>query len=293
MISTHTLALDGDRFAVHTSGAGLPLVLLHAFPLDHRMWEAQAPLAEAVRLIVPDQRGFGGSGTARPITSIAGMADDIVALLDALHVREPAVLCGVSMGGYVAQHVAARHPNRVRALILCDTKFDADTPEARDGRATLAAKVGRLGTTILGDAMLGKLLAQSAVARGSPRREAMENMLRQVIATQHVATVQASLAAMGDRPDMNDVMSRLPIPTLLVVGAEDSFTPPDTMQRMEALMPHARLLIVPHAGHLTPLEAPEIFNGAVLAFLREARVGGVDRAAVPTAAGAASPSPLR
>lgn len=293
MTSTHTISAGGEPFAVHARGSGLPLVLLHAFPLDHRMWDAQEPLAESVRLIVPDQRGFGGSAATRPIASIAGMADDVVAVLDALHVREPAVICGVSMGGYVAQHVAARHPTRVRALILCDTKFDADTPEAREGRAALAAKVGRLGTSILADAMLGKLLSQSAAARAAPRRQMIEEHLRQLISAQQPETVQAALAAMGNRPDMTDLMRRLPIPTLLVVGAEDSFTPPDTMQRMEAIMPHARLLIVPHAGHLTPLEAPEIFHAAVLEFLREVAGGGVDRAAVPTVAAAASPSPPR
>lgn len=293
MTATHTLPVGGDTFAVHTRGSGMPLLLLHAFPLDHGMWEAQEPLADSVRLIVPDQRGFGGSRDARPIASIAAMADDAVAVLDALHVREPAVVCGVSMGGYVAQHVAARHPDRVRALVLCDTKLDADTPEARAGRATLAAKVGRLGTSILADTMLGKLLAQSAEARGLPRRQAIEGLLRRLIASQTPAAVQSSLEAMGGRPDMTDAMRRLAVPALLVVGAEDSFTPPETMQRMESLIPNARLLIVPRAGHLVPLEAPEVFNAAVLEFLREVAVGGAGRGAAPTAANAASPFPPR
>lgn len=292
MTSTHTLDVAGSPFAVHTRGSGIPLLLLHAFPLDHGMWEAQEPLADSVRLVVPDQRGFGGSGGEPPITSIAGMADDAVALLDALHVREPAFVCGVSMGGYVAQHVAARHPDRVRGLILCDTKLDADTPEARSGRAALAAKVGRVGTSILADAMLGKLLAHSEAARGAPRRQAIEELLRQLIARQRVETVQASLAAMGARPDMTDAMRRLSVPTLLVVGEEDTFTPPETMQRMEAIIPGARLLIVPRAGHLVPLEAASVFNAAVGEFLREV-AGGGDRAAAPAARAAALPSPPR
>ena len=267
MISTHSLAIGDTPFAVHTRGSGIPLLLLHAFPLDHVMWEAQEPLAESVRIIAPDQRGFGGTLGEPPIASLAAMADDAVAVLDALHVAEPAFVCGVSMGGYVAQHVAARHPERVRGLILCDTKLDADTPEARAGRAGLAAKVGRRGAGLLAYTMLGTLLAQSDEARGQPRRVAIEELLRQTIARQPVATIQTSLAAMGDRPDMTDTMRGLAIPTLLVVGEEDTFTPPAIMERMESILPDARLLIVPRAGHLVPLEAPEVLNAAVLDFL--------------------------
>ncbi|MDA1041273.1 MAG: alpha/beta fold hydrolase [Planctomycetota bacterium] len=268
MTSTHTVRVGGKVFAVQTGGAGIPLLLLHAFPLDHGMWEAQAPLAESVRMIVPDQRGFGRTPSDPPIASIAAMADDAVAVLDALHVTEPAFVCGVSMGGYVAQHVAARYPERVRGLILCDTKFAADSPEARAGRAGLSAKVGRRGAGLLADTMLSTLLAQSDEARAQPRRTAIEDLLRQTIARQTVATIQAALAAMGDRPDMTDTMRRLAIPTLLVVGEEDTFTPPAIMQRMESILPDARLLIVPRAGHMVPLEAPEVFNAAVVEFLR-------------------------
>lgn len=293
MIAPHTLSIGGDAFAVRSRGSGIPLLLLHAFPLDHGMWEAQQPLTESVRLIVPDQRGFGGSVGAAPITSLAGMADDAIAVLDALHVREPAVVCGVSMGGYVAQHVAARHPERVRGLILCDTKLEADTPEAREGRASLAAKVGRVGTSILADAMLGKLLAPSAEARAASRRPAVEEHLRRMIARQQPQTVQAALAAMGERPDMTEAMRRLRRPTLLVCGAEDSFTPPESMRRMESVIPESRLLIVPRAGHLVPLEEPDVFNAAVLEFLRGVGAAGAGRGNAPPPAAVASPLPPR
>ncbi|MBM4059261.1 MAG: alpha/beta fold hydrolase, partial [Planctomycetes bacterium] len=154
----HHIPVGDAEVAVHTAGSGVPLLLLHAFPLDHSMWLGQQPLADQVRLIVPDLRGFGASRGGPP-ESMAQLADDTVALLDALHVAGPAVVCGVSMGGYVAQHVAVRHPDRVAALILVDTKLEADTLEARAGRAELAAKVGRLGLGILADAMIPRLLA--------------------------------------------------------------------------------------------------------------------------------------
>jgi pimeloyl-ACP methyl ester carboxylesterase len=256
------------RLAVHTAGAGTPLLLLHAFPLDHSMWREQAALAEHVRLVVPDQRGFGASPGPGP-ESVAQLADDAVALLDALHVAEPAVVCGVSMGGYVAQHLAARHPDRVSALVLVDTKLEADTPEARAGRADLAAKVGRLGQSILADAMVPRLLAAAPHVQTTDR-VGIEDLLRRTIVAQPVETIQAALAALGGRPDMTEAMRRVRVPTLLVVGAEDTITPPACMEAATRVLPDARLLVVPEAGHMTPLERPAVFNAALLEFLRKA-----------------------
>jgi pimeloyl-ACP methyl ester carboxylesterase len=152
---THHLSLPDAQLAVHTSGSGRPLLLLHAFPLDHRMWVGQEPLADQLRLIIPDQRGFGGSRTAGCPTSLEQLADDAVALLDALHIDEPAIVCGCSMGGYVAQHVAIRHPTRVRSLILVDTKLEADTPEAREARAESGARFLPRETKPEGEVALG------------------------------------------------------------------------------------------------------------------------------------------
>jgi len=264
----HFIPLPDTSLAVHTRGSGIPLVLLHGFPLDHSMWDGQEPLAESLRLIVPDQRGFGRSHGAGP-ASIAQLADDCVALLDALHVREPAVICGLSVGGYAAEHIAARHPDRVRALILVDTKLEADTPEARASREDLAERVARVGQEILADAMIPNLLAKSDAARKSPRRGEIEAGLRRTIMATPISTIVAALGALGGRPDMVEPMRRVTVPTLLVVGAEDTITPPECLERAEAVFPHARLLIVPRAGHMTPLEEPATFNAAVLAFLRE------------------------
>jgi pimeloyl-ACP methyl ester carboxylesterase len=278
MNSTHHVAAGGTSLAVHTAGSGLPLVLLHAFPLDHSMWAFQEPLAEQVRLVVPDLRGFGGSDEAVP-ESIAALADDVVALLDAVHVAGPAVICGISMGGYVAQHVAARHPDRVAAVILVATKLEADSAEARAGRTDLAAKVGRLGLGILADAMIPRLLADSAEARRAPGRADVESLLRRTILAQRVETVQTALAALGARPDMTEPLRQLRAPALLVAGAEDAITPPECLQAAKAIIPRAKLLIVPAAGHMVPLEQPEVFNAAVLEFLRELPEGRLRAAA--------------
>lgn len=268
MMTTHQVTVRDTKLAVHTSGSGIPVLLLHAFPLDHRMWQRQLPLAEHLRLVIPDQRGFGQSTDGKP-ESICQLAHDAVALLDALHVAGPAVICGVSMGGYVAQHVAVRYPDRVAAVVLIDTKLEADTEEARAARSDLAERVGRVGQAILADAMIPKLLATSSEARALPGREDVIERLRQSITSQSVSTIQAALATLADRPDMTEAMRKVEAPTLLVVGAEDVITPPACMEAAEAVIPNAKLLEVPLAGHLVPLERPEIFNPALLRFLED------------------------
>jgi pimeloyl-ACP methyl ester carboxylesterase len=247
------------------------MLFLHAFPLDHRMWAAQEPLAEHLRLIMPDQRGFGGSRASSGPESIEQMADDAVAILDSLHVDEPAIVCGCSMGGYVAQHVAIRHPARVRSLVLVDTKLEADTPDARAARLDLAAKVQRLGPEFVAAAMVTRLLATAPEAGSGTHRGEIEAQLHRMILEQPVSTIVAALSALAARPDMTDAMRDCCVPALLVVGGQDQITPPDCLARAEEIIPEARLLIVPHAGHMTPLETPAVFNAAVLAFLREAQ----------------------
>jgi pimeloyl-ACP methyl ester carboxylesterase len=262
---------QGRRIAVRQAGTGVPLVLLHGFPLDHSMWDGQwalvapgALLDGVARLIVPDLAGFGGSdGPTSP--SIAAMADEVVAILDALGCEEPVVACGLSMGGYVAQHLAARHPSRLRGLVLVDTKLEADTPQARAGRVDLSERVGRLGARIAAEAMVPRLLARDP---GIDRR-GIEARLRGTIERTNVATIRTALGALGDRPDMTAAAARFALPTLLVVGAEDLITPPECLERAAAVIDGADLVTVPGCGHMTPMEDPAAFNARLGTFLRE------------------------
>jgi len=265
------VSIGDTSLAVQTCGTGQPLVLLHAFPLDHTMWHRNVPLANHLQLIIPDQRGFGQSAEShsksKPLSSITQLADDVAKLLEALHIEQPAVIAGISMGGYVAQHVAARHPEKVSHLILIDTKFSADTPEAQAGRSNLAATVGRVGQKVLADAMVPNLLAATDEARSKPERVENEQFLRRLIGKQSVATIQAALGALADRPDMSEPMQHFKKPVLLVCGKEDTITPPAVMESMEEILSLGQLVIVPEAGHLVPLEAPTVFHEAVLSFL--------------------------
>ncbi len=270
-MQTTMVSIGDTSLAVQICGSGAPLVLLHAFPLDHTMWHRVLSLANHARLIIPDQRGFGRStcndSEKSPIVSITQLADDVAKLLDALDIEEPATIAGISMGGYVAQHVAVRYPEKVSRIILIDTKFSADTPEARSTRADLAATVGRVGQQVLADAMVPNLLAATDTARSQPERAANEEFLRKLISEQSVATIQAALQALADRPDMTKDMQHLEKPVLLICGSEDTITPPAVMKSMEKILLQGRLLIVSDAGHLVPLEAPVVFHEAVCSFL--------------------------
>lgn len=262
---------DGRRIAVRQAGSGVPVVLLHGFPLDHSMWDGQwglvAPggwLDGVARLIVPDLAGFGGSDGPTS-SSIAAMADEVVAILDALKCREPVVACGLSMGGYVVQHLAIRHPARLRGLVLVDTKLEADTPAARAGRVDLSERVGRLGAGIAAEAMVPRLLARGP---GTDRR-AIEARLRGTIQQTSVATIQTALEALGDRPDMTAAAAGFSLPTLLVVGAEDMITPPECLERAAAVIEGAELETILGCGHMTPMEDPAAFNTTLASFIRE------------------------
>lgn len=264
-----TTIRDGRRIAVRQAGSGVPVVLLHGFPLAHSMWDGQwtlvtpgGPLDGVIRLVVPDLAGFGGSdGPTSP--SIAAMADEVVAILDAMVCREPVVVCGLSMGGYVAQHLAARHPARLRGLVLVDTKLEADTPEVRAGRSDLSERVGRLGARIAAEAMVPRLLARG------PGHETIETRLRATIESTSVATIRGALVALGDRPDMTAAAAGFSLPTLLVVGQEDTITPPECLERAAEVIAGANLVTIPACGHMTPLEDPGAFNACLASFLRE------------------------
>lgn len=256
----------GDvMLTVHSRGSGPPLVLLHGFPFDHRMWSGQEPLADSLRVVAPDLRGFGGSTAGDGIESIRQLADDVARLMDALHLKTGAILCGLSMGGYVAQQLAVHHPSKFRGLILVDTRLEADTDAVRAGRAELAASVGRLGSRVAAEAMVPKLLAASTA--GSPARRTVEEELRRMILSTSPETIIAALAALAARPDMRSAMAAVRVPTLLVVGEEDVITPPEAMRTILDVMPHAELLVVPGCGHMTPMERPEIFNRAMIDFV--------------------------
>lgn len=245
-------------------GLGSPVLLVHGFPLDHRMWAEQIDLlATRYRVIAPDLRGFGGSYGAAGTTTMARFADDLRLVLDQIGVDEPVAFCGLSMGGYVAFEFWRRHAVRVRSLVLLDTRAAADPPEAARNRRALADRILASGTEGLAEEMLPRLLAPQS-RENQPRTV---ERICDMIAKAEPPGVAAALRGMAERADSTDLLGEITVPTLCIVGRHDAISPPDEMRGMAAKLPSGKCVVVEGSGHMTPMENPGAVNDALLGFL--------------------------
>ena len=247
-------------------GEGEPLLLVHGFPLDHSMWSPQLDtLAQRFRVIAPDLRGFGGSDVTDGTVTMEQFADDMAKLLEQLNVTQGVTFCGLSMGGYVAWQFAVRYANRLKRLILCDTRAIADSKEAAEGREKSAQKVLAEGAKIVADAMLPKLFYQPD---GSPDSEPIYiRQVRDVMLKTNPRGIAAALRGMAKRPDMTSRLSEIQVPTLVICGEHDAISPPAEMRKIAEGLPQAEYVEIAGAGHMAPLEKPAEVNAAILDFL--------------------------
>jgi 3-oxoadipate enol-lactonase len=257
----------GDvELAVDVRGEGVPVVFVHGFPFDRTVWRHQLATLSRVRRIAPDLRGVGGSG-APPATdgySLARYADDLAAVLDALGVRE-AVLCGLSMGGYVIFELLRRHRGRVKAMILADTKPQADSADAKRGREELTQVAEHQGQDAVIERLLPGLLAPVTQATQPEVAEQVREMARRW----SVPGLVGALRTLRDRPDSTETLRGVRVPTLVLVGSDDEIAPPETARAMAQLIPGAQCHVVPAAGHIAPLEQPLATSRLLADFLRE------------------------
>jgi pimeloyl-ACP methyl ester carboxylesterase len=253
---------DGLELAYDDAGTGTPLLLVHGWPHNRTLWAGQVSgLSSHARCIAPDLRGFGRS-TVRGPYSIDQYADDLAALLDSLGVQR-AVMCGLSMGGYVALAMWRRHPHRVRALVLSDTRATADTDEAREKRVRLIAFVEANGVQALAERQLRAMVGRTTFETRPPLLESM----RRLMASAPLEGVIGGLRAMADRPDSTALLATIDVPSLVVGGIEDGFTPPDELRALAGAIPRCRVELLEGAGHVSPFERPAAFNHVVGEFL--------------------------
>lgn len=253
---------EGWRLAYLESGAGHPLLWLHAFPLTADMWTPQLGQPPAGwRVIAPDLRGFGASPHPGAL-SIDEHAHDVLRLMDRLGL-DSVVLGGLSMGGYVALAVARRAAHRLRALVLADTRSEADSPDARDARERMQRTARDAGPAAIAEIMVPRLLSASTLAEQSSVAE----FVRQTIASNSSDAIVAALECLKTRPDATPSLPFITVPTLLLVGEQDAITPPAAHEALRERIPRSTLVVVPRAGHLSNLEQPELFNAAVETFI--------------------------
>ena len=260
--------VNGVQLAYSDVGQGVPLVFIHGFPLSRGAWQKQLEaLKSSYRVIAPDLRGLGESGSARTGqavgTTMTQFADDIHALLKQLN-SGPVVLIGHSMGGYVALALARKHPDMLRGLVLVATKAGADTPEAAAGRRTTAQKVQAEGARVVVDSMAPKLLA------ASNKDESMARGVRAFMDRSKPDGVSASLFGMAERDDATEFLSQLKVPTLVITGGDDTVIPPAESEKMATAIKNSRLEVIPNAGHLVAFEKADEFNSVLRDWLKTA-----------------------
>ncbi|MEA2702337.1 MAG: hypothetical protein QOD63_282 [Actinomycetota bacterium] len=261
---------EAERTRVHylDVGSGEPaVVLVHAFPLSSAMWAPQLPrLSAEHRVIAPDLKGFGETDAPNYLGAYTmdGYVSELIGLLEALDL-DRVVLVGISLGGYVAFHLLRSRPDLVSALVLADTKPGPDTDEVfrrRNDQQGLAAR-GSTGTLV-------KLLLPSLVGTTTlVGRPDLVELLRQMMMSTAAGGYRGALEAMKYRVDSTDLLAGIKVPTLVLVGAEDSIVPPDSVKEWQEQIPGSRLVVLPHAGHLSNLEAADEFSTAVVEFLAD------------------------
>ncbi|MFT6564418.1 MAG: pimeloyl-ACP methyl ester carboxylesterase [Actinomycetes bacterium] len=245
--------------------ATTPVVLLHAFPVDRRVW---APVAKELRssgaeVLTPDFRGFGDDVRELSTqTSLDVLADDVAETI--MRLGQPAVVGGLSLGGYVALNLARRHPDRVAALALVDTKANSDDAAAADGRLAFADRVDVEGGGWVADLMIPKLLGPTT----RQRRPEVVKAVRKMTEENNPAVIAWVQRAMARRPDSFGVLRGFAGPVLGVVGSEDELSPPSDMTRIIAAATKGAMATIPGAGHLSPIEAPSQVAAVLASWLR-------------------------
>lgn len=244
------------------AGSGVPVVWLHGFPHDRTVWAPQlASPAPGFRYLAPDLPGFGES-VQLPDPSLDTWADWIATLLDTLSI-DRAVIAGLSMGGYLAFAFWRRHPERVLALVLADTRAGADSDEARAKRRETQSLVLAEGSGAIADLMIPGMAGKTTRAE----RPAAVATIHAVMRRASVAGIVDGLQALMDRDDSTPTLATIAVPTLVICGEEDVLTPVADSRLIAAGIAGSRLALIPGAGHVSNIAAPEAFNALLSDFL--------------------------
>ncbi|NMC20423.1 MAG: alpha/beta fold hydrolase [Thermogutta sp.] len=259
------LQIAGVDLAVEIQGRGRPVIFVHGFPLDHTMWEAQvAEFSRDFQVLAPDLRGFGASGTTPGVVTMERFADDLAELSHSLGLTaQGLVVCGLSMGGYIAFQFLRKYAALLRGLVLCNTRAAADSDEARENRYRLANAVRQEGPDVVVRQMLPKLVSEPTRRERPDCIARLENMMRRASSE----GIAAAALGMAERPDSSALLATVPCPALVIAGELDQLAPPSEMRTMADAIPDARFEIIAGAGHMTPMEKPQEFNRILGNFL--------------------------
>jgi 3-oxoadipate enol-lactonase len=257
-------AIENGNLEYEQSGSGIPLLFIHGYPLSRKIWRPQlSGLADIAAMIAVDLRGHGESDPFGGSYPMDFLADDCYRLLKALKVDLPVVICGLSMGGYVAFSLYHQHPEIFKGLILTSTRSAADSPEAKANREKSIRDVQENGISFIAQGMLSKLVSPGTITANAT----LLNTIHEIMLETSVNGVIGALQGMRDRPDSTSLLPSVSCPVLVVHGADDQLIPKAEAEKMSQQIPQAQLVIIPGAGHLPNMEQPQIFNQAVSNYL--------------------------
>ena len=265
-LQTKFAAVRDVEMAYLDVGAGPVVLLLHGFPFDKSMWADQVNVLSAAgfRTVVPDLRGLGETKATTEISTMDDMARDAAALLDELKI-ENGIVCGLSMGGYVAFEFAHLFPSRVRGLVLAGTRAPADNEQEQAGREQQIQTMLRAGMVPISIATVSKLLAPRTLAD----KPDVVKRVRKLITGSDPKGAAAAQRGMAARRDYSDDLPNIKAPTLIIVGREDPIRPVADAEFMRERIPNSRLEIIEDAAHMTNMEQPKVFNDGLVSFLNE------------------------
>ena len=259
-----TTSLNDFNLSYDDVGEGtIPIIFLHGYPFDKTMWQGQLDFFKSsYRLIPCDIRGFGKSTDEESALSIDLFAEDLIQFMDKLSI-EKAIICGLSMGGFIALNAMQKFPDRFEALILCDTQCIADTPEVKEKRYKIIEEIETDGVTNFNEGFIKSVFHQDSLTN---KKELVEQ-LRNVVFSNSKQIIKQGLIALAERSETCSNLSEIAIPTLIICGREDQVTPLSESEFMHINIKNSSLKIIENAGHLSNLEQPEAFNAELLEFL--------------------------
>lgn len=259
-----TATVNNMNVAYDDLGEGTtPVIFLHGFPFNRTMWKEQLEaLQSETRVIACDLRGFGKSEDETSFLSIDQFADDLIGFMDALRI-EKAIICGLSMGGYIALNAVNRFKNRFEALILCDTQCYSDTAEAKQKRYASMDEISTDGISAFNEPFLKSVCAAKTLETKPEVIEALREMVYST--SEHSLTM--GLTALAERHETCSILSNIDMPALIICGSEDAVTPPEKSEYLHEQIYGSVLRIIDEAGHVSNLEQPELFNTHILHFI--------------------------
>jgi 3-oxoadipate enol-lactonase len=254
------------RIAYEEIGKGTPIIFVHGFPLNHKLWEPQlSGLKETMHVIAPDLPGHGESEARSGAYLMNMVADDTIGFIDALGISEPVIICGLSLGGYMLGQLFQKYGKRLSGLIFTATRASPDSVEAKLNRDRLVALARQSGLQAVVEDVLPKFMSPKTYQS----RPELVAKVREIMRTTSLDGVVGDLLGMRERLDTHDLLRKVTVPALVIHGADDQLISLSEGERIRDTIPGARMCVIPDAGHLPNLEQPELFNQAVIEFIQQ------------------------